>query len=212
MGRKGLNGRVLLDQPSKSLPKTISFFSMIVFYYHMDTKHQKVGDVFCFICLYQFLTDVHPVEPENTVVSAYVGRRGKSVPGASNIAQWNRNWNFARKVQSLFTHRKIRSKFPCYHIHIKHIVVKANVASKDPLHRDLSTGWWVRPHSHLNFSDTLTLFQPRRVDSDNNIYVYIPMYPISWIIKINIYPGHLCWHGISVNPHLSPLPVDRWKQ
>ena len=45
MGRKGLNGRVLLDQPSKSLPKTISFFSMIVFYYHMDTKHQKVGDV-----------------------------------------------------------------------------------------------------------------------------------------------------------------------
>ena len=54
----------------------------------MDTRYQKVGgDVFYFIFLNQFLTDVHPVEPENTVVSAYVGRRGKSVPGASNITQ-----------------------------------------------------------------------------------------------------------------------------
>jgi hypothetical protein len=54
----------------------------------MDTRYQKVGgDVFYFIFLNQFLTDVHSVEPENTVVSAYVGRRGKSVPGASNITQ-----------------------------------------------------------------------------------------------------------------------------
>ena len=53
----------------------------------MDTRYQKVGDVFCFIFLNQFLTDAHPAEPENTVVSAYVGRRGKSVPGASNIEQ-----------------------------------------------------------------------------------------------------------------------------
>ena len=56
-------------------------------YYHTDTNYQKNGDIFCFICPNKFLTDVHPVEPENTVVSAYVGRRGKSVPGASNIVQ-----------------------------------------------------------------------------------------------------------------------------
>ena len=60
---------------------------LYIFYYHIDTREQKVGDVFCIIFLNQFLTDAHPVEPENTVVSAYVGRRGKSVPGASNIEQ-----------------------------------------------------------------------------------------------------------------------------
>ena len=108
--------RSVLKRPSKNY---IFFSRFYIFYYHMDTRYQKVGDVFCFIFLNQFLTDVHPVEPENTVVSAYVGRRGKSVPGASNIAQSNRNWNFVRKVQSLFTHRKIRSSeleivFCCY--------------------------------------------------------------------------------------------------
>ena len=83
------NGHRLLGQSTDDLLKTASFFSRFyIFYYHMDTRYYyKVGDVFCFIFLNQFLTDVQPVEPENTVVSAYVGRRGKSVPGASNIAQ-----------------------------------------------------------------------------------------------------------------------------
>ena len=105
MGKKGLDGRVLLGQPSKNLPITTYIFfqyrCILLTYVH---KISKSWDIFCFICLNKFLTDVHPVEPGNTVVSAYVGRRGKSVPGASNIAQWNRNWNFVRKVQSLFTH------------------------------------------------------------------------------------------------------------
>ena len=79
-------GLLVIQIPIQAVCKNYKIFSAWSFF-HMAAKYQKVGDVFCFIFLNQFLTDMHPVEPGNTVVSAYVGRRGKSVPGASHIAQ-----------------------------------------------------------------------------------------------------------------------------
>ena len=91
-GQKGLAWRALwsvLKRPYKNYIFLVGC-TYYIFYHHLDTRYQKVGDVFCFIFLNQFLTDVHLLEPENTVV------------GAENLFQVRRTSHSKIEIENLF--------------------------------------------------------------------------------------------------------------